>query len=429
MDNTLEEICISLEDLAQSILQAYSDDRTLLEIWGWNCPSLNRIDLARMANTISEKIRALNLNQIDETTKASLIHIPQRIRDFKSKTLAYLFNGHAAQAGPAYCSLIEWINTSISPIFSWEVLADNKAIPSQLSKRLKGINAELNEIVPDKTELEERIKLIKDATETAESLPADMEDLKAANLKVNKLFTDSSELYGKIDTIHKKSESQSVYLDHKKTEVDSLVSKCEEAYRITTTQGLAASFEKSASRLRLTMLFWIIGLLVSLIAGAYISYLRFKDLVAKLQTTDPNWGIICLDLVISIIGLAGPIWFAWLATKQINQYFRLAEDYAFKASTAKAYEGYKKEAARIDETFENRLFASALDRFEEPPLRFLENDHHGSPWHEFFQSPSFLKAINSVPELKGKFISLIQNGKNVKKTNGVEMNDTTTPEG
>lgn len=63
------------------------------------------------------------------------------------------------------------------------------------------------------------------------------------------------------------------------------------------------------------------------------------------------------------------MWFAWLATKQIGQRFHLAEDYAFKASVAKAYEGYRKEAARIDPEFEARLFGSALTRLDEAPLR------------------------------------------------------------
>ncbi len=46
---------------------------------------------------------------------------------------------------------------------------------------------------------------------------------------------------------------------------------------------------------------------------------------------------------------------------------------------AKAYEGYRKEAARIDPQFEARLFGSALTRLDEAPLRLVEIGSHGSP--------------------------------------------------
>ncbi|MNV99006.1 hypothetical protein D3C71_1943230 [compost metagenome] len=91
------------------------------------------------------------------------------------------------------------------------------------------------------------------------------------------------------------------------------------------------------------------------------------------------------------------MWFAWVSTKQIGQRFRLAEDYGFKASVAKAYEGYRKEAARIDEAFEAKLFSIALTRLDEAPLRTVEAETPGSPWHELFanakSNPEFLEKL------------------------------------
>ena len=65
--------------------------------------------------------------------------------------------------------------------------------------------------------------------------------------------------------------------------------------------------------------------------------------------------------------------------------FRLSEDYAFKASVSKAYEGYRREAANLDEAFAARLFSSALTRLDEAPLRLVETENHGSPWHELIK--------------------------------------------
>lgn len=98
-----------------------------------------------------------------------------------------------------------------------------------------------------------------------------------------------------------------------------------------------------------------------------------------------------------------PLWFAWLATKQISQRFKLAEDYDFKASVAKAYEGYKKEAAKIDEEFEARLFNVALTRLEEAPLRLVNSVNHGSPTHEVIEKTGLNKVgeriVNKVEDV------------------------------
>jgi outer membrane murein-binding lipoprotein Lpp len=416
MHSTLETICNSLDELSNSILAAYSEDKTLNEVWGWNYPPLNRHDLSNLSKNLSDRIRQNDINEIKDDLIPRLEEIPKRIGIFKGNTLTYFFNGHGQTATPAYISLIEWITTSLEPIFGWQVLHDNKALPNQLARRLRSIQSELNEIVPEKDDLKRQIDLIRDATAAAESLPTDMESLKEARAKVNKFSTDSAELYGKIDTYYNDVEKISKEIIDKKDEADKLVAQCEEAYKITTTKGLAASFDQRAKRLSNTMWIWVVGLLLSLVAGGLIGASRFESLIKAIQVANPQWGVIWMDFILSIIGLAAPIWFAWIATKQISQRFRLSEDYAFKASVAKAYEGYRREAARIDEAFEARLFSSALSRLEEAPLRLVDNDYHGSPWHEFFSSPAFQKALDAVPDLKDKFISIAKDG--IGKLNG-----------
>jgi hypothetical protein len=412
MHTTLENICKSLDDLSKSILSQYTDDRTMTEIWGWNHPPLSRIDLSNLAINLSIKIQENNISEIAPELEHTLEEIPKRIKIFKTTTLIYLFNGNGAQATPAYISLIEWITNLIQPLFNWQVLQDNRALPNQLAKRLRSIQAELNEIVPGKEDLKRQIKVITDATEAAESLPTDLESLKEARLKVDKFSTDAAGLFGKIDTYHKESDKTTKLINDKKEEADKLVSQCEEAYKITTTKGLAGAFDQKAEHLSSTMWYWVIGLLISLIAGSIIGSSRFKELAESLKVVNPHWGVIWMDFILSIIGLAAPIWFAWLATKQISQRFRLSEDYAFKATVAKAYEGYRREAARIDESFESRLFDSALSRLEEAPLRFVESENHGSPWHELLSSKSFQKAVKTIPEFKDKILEIAKDGVN-----------------
>ncbi|MGK4567754.1 hypothetical protein [Flavobacterium sp. 3HN19-14] len=405
MNKTLLAVVESLDDLEASIISAYSGDETMADTWGWHCPPLTRHDLAELASNLSQKITSANIQDIDKDQEDLLEFIPERIENFKSQNLPYLFNGNGKDAAPNYFSLIEWISSTLEPLFTWEVMQDNKALPKDLARRLRSIQSELTALIPDKEDLKSQIDLIQKATEAAETLPTDLENLKEARGKVDKFSTDSAEQFGKIGTYLNQIEKISKEILNKKEEADKLVSQCEEAYKITTTKGLAAAFDLRANKLSNSMSLWVIGLLSSLAAAMWIGYLRF-EIINKALEAKNNSEHIWIQVSLSVISLGAPIWFAWIATKQISQRFKLSEDYAFKASVAKAYEGYRKEAARIDTNLEKRLFTSALSRLEEAPLRLMEKEHFGSPWHEFISSSQFQDAMKSIPGFKDKVLSL-----------------------
>lgn len=404
----------SLEELASDINSLGSDKRTFAEIWGWNCPALTIKDLVSTASNLSEFIDRNSLNLLDNEVAERIELIPSRIAAFKKHTMGQIWGGNNAAATSAYMSLIEWITATLAPLSSWEALQDNKMLPAQLNRRLRSIQADIEEIVPKTEGLQEQIKTIQEAREAAESLPIDLSSLRESRAKVNKFSTDSAELYGKIDTYLKDSASHIENIRRSEAEAESLVRQCEEAYRITTSTGLAGAFDERAKTLYRNLIFWVFGLLAALVMGGLIGASRFETMSQFLTEAsskkDMHWGLIWMEFVLSVIGLAAPIWFAWLATKQIRQYFVLAEDYSFKASVAKAYEGYRREAARIDSTLEARLFSSALTRLEEAPLRLVGDDLHASPWQEFFNSPAFHKALESIPDLKADFVSLAKQG-------------------
>ena len=405
MNKTIENVVQSLDSLSEAIISAYSGDETMTETWGWNCPPLTRHDLAELATNLSTRIKDLNINIIDSDYAEELDEIPKRIDIFKQYTLPYLFNGNGKVAAPNYFSLIEWISSELEPLFSWEVLQDNKALPKELSRRLRSIQSELASIIPDQESLKSQIDTIQKATEAAETLPTDLEALKKARNTVNQFSTEAAESYGKIDGYQKQIVEITKLIEEKKGETDRLVSQCEEAYKITTTKGLAAAFDQRANKLSYSMWGWVVGLLIALIGGICIGSERFKVLNEAINA-QKDIGHVWVQIFLSILSLGAPIWFAWIATKQIGQRFKLSEDYAFKASVAKAYEGYRKEASRIDEDLEKRLFSSALDRFEEPPLRVMEKEHYGSPWHEVISSDQFKKALETFPELKEKILNM-----------------------
>lgn len=390
------------------------DSRTFNQMWGWNCLALTIEDLVAMASDLSRYIDKYGVEVLDADLADRIELIPSRIKAFKEQTMNQIWGGNNASAAPVYIALIEWIKSTLAPLSSWEALQDSKLLPAQLNRRLRSIQADINEIVPKTQGLQEQIKVIQDATEAAESLPVDMSSLKEAKTRVDKFSTDSAELYGTMSVYLKNAAAHMESLKASATQATGLVDQCEEAYRITTSTGLAGAFDERAKTLYRNLMYWVFGLLAALIISGVIGADRFRtmsDFLAKASTNKSlHWGLIWMEFILSVIGLAAPIWFAWLATKQIRQYFVLAEDYSFKASVAKAYEGYRKEASRIDSALEARLFSSALTRLEEAPLRLVGEDLHASPWQEFFNSVAFQKALESIPSLKTDFVALAKQG-------------------
>jgi hypothetical protein len=406
MHKVLESVCDSLDGLAQVVLRGWTDDRSLKEVHGWNQPALTRHDLAGIASGLADRIRRANVEEVDESVAKALAEVPRRLQLLHGDTVPNLFNGHGHQAAPAYMAALNWLDRLLEPVLYWRLVTDTKQMPVNIARRLRSVQAELDAIVPEKDSLHEQIRLIGEATEAAESLPADLESLRKARNEVLRISTESASLLGKIDEKNSNAEAALNAIVQSESEASRLIAQCNEAYRITTTTGLAASFDQRAKTLSRSMWVWVVGLLVALITGAIIGAQRVELLTNALGNQNPHWGVIWIHVVLSVLSVGAPLWFAWLATKQVGQRFRLAEDYGFKASVAKAYEGYRREAARIDEAFEARLFSSALSRLEEAPLRLVEETSHGSPWHELIASDAFRSAMEKVPSLRERFLNI-----------------------
>jgi hypothetical protein len=296
----------------------------------------------------------------------------------------------------------------ILPGIGWLAVPDSKSLPAPLARRVRAAQAQLSQLAPDLDGLRNQIEEIQAAHKVADSLPIDLQALAEARERLTKASTEALITEGKIKDAWEQSEKHLNLTKQKQEEAQKLVDQCEDAYKITTTKGLAGAFDQRASRLAFSMWGWVVGLIVALVLGSLIGAHRLEVLSAALQAPTPNWGGVAIQCVLSLLSVGAPLWFAWLATKQVGQRFRLAEDYAFKASIAKAYEGYRKEAARIDPDFEHRLFGSALSRLDEAPLRLVETGTHGSPWHELANSDAVRRALDAAPEFRDKLIDLLR---------------------
>lgn len=292
MDNNLEKLCEVLDELSGVVLNAWNDDQILKNVYGWNHPPLTRHDLANMPKEISQSLRSLRIQSLEDDIVNVINTIPDKIRTMYGDTVPYMFNGNGAQAIPIYISTLDWIRQVISPLVGWEVLQDNKAMPNQLSRRLRGIQAELENIIPNKDDLKNQIDLINDANEAAENLPTDLQSLKQARHQVSELEKDSSFDRKKISEHKTSVEAQLKSINELHEQAKQLIENCEDAYRITTTKGLAAAFDERAGDLKKSMRLWVGGLLLALCVGAWIGHERIQILTTSLTAPNLNWGII-----------------------------------------------------------------------------------------------------------------------------------------
>jgi hypothetical protein len=385
MDERIGQISSALRDLDSSIKAMTADDRTLLAMYGWNQPALNRHDLASMASALASRLDTADHSRLN--SKFDPQPFLSKINEFKMHTLPQLVGGSGSVCVPLYMALLDYIRSSFDPIFiknsDWEKLLEGGQLPRKVSGKLLSYKSRIKKFDEDFAELGNKIADINAAHDAATSLPTDMDELRDARDSVIEMRTsvEKSEALAKtaLDLINDLVDAMKT----KEAEATQLVKNTEDAYSAATTRGLGEAFQTRAQELTKSMGVWVGGLILALAAGAFVGTFRIKALQDLMMQKVPSEHL-NIALVLALISIAGPIWFAWIATKQIGHRFRLAEDYAFKASVAKAYEGYRREAARIDPMFSARLFGSALDRIDEAPIRFVESHTPGTPWHDIF---------------------------------------------
>ncbi len=446
MNPKLNELKEKLDNLHTALdgLKFQRDD--LIDLGAYTFPFLHSTDLVYFPKMLSEKISKMGKY---EPSNEDLDAIDSLIYDLDraQPNIDHITHGNSSVSQTAvysYLLSMLYISIEINELFSFAVLKDKDLLPKKIISRLELYHSGLASIEEKSGSIEGKIKTINEAYDAAENLPTTLKMLRDTNQEIDDLKRTSSSDYSEIekklklaqdgvqeieelkDTAAKLSQGAiseaKDYLSKLREEAQTYIDRCEEAFRTTTSKGLAGAFQDKAEKLNLSIRYWVGGLIAALIAGAGVGYLRLNALETYLSNPDSSGVKLAIQLILSFLSVGAPLWFAWLSTKQIGQRFRLAEDYEFKASVSKAYEGYRREAVQLDSDFSQRLFGNALTRLEEPPLRFVEEKTHSSPIMEMLSSDNFRKIVDDGGEKMDAILEKagLVKRKNVAKEEGVK---------
>lgn len=414
MNKKIESAIVCINDLAEAVRSATGEEKPMSVFLNWTAPALNRHDLAAMATGLSMRLSRVALEELPSPIEVGLSSIAAKVASFKGNPLQHLYNAqHFKNSLPVYFALIDYIDGLVKQLersdtpIDWEKVADAGLLPHKLVRRLRSVEARLALLDPQMEGLEEKVLLIQQAHDLAERLPSDLHDLNEARKQMTE--TQIGIKAGLLEIEKCKSEAEVALegMDGISDQARQVLDRCEEAYRAATTMGLASAFNSRANELKASMRIWVCGLIAALVIGSISGGIRIRVLSELMAGSSQDVGTLVMNAILAMISLAAPIWFAWLATKQIGQRFRLAEDYSFKASVAMAYEGYRNEALKLDGELQQKLFGSALNRLDEAPLRLIDGAQHGSPWDELFESDAVKRLSKLVPDIRERMATAL----------------------
>lgn len=319
-----------------------------------------------------------------------------------------------------FLNLVEKINKLEEAINTFE--ADHESIDSNVDwlSRLTTMRNEMEQAhktfessveekcAEHKTKIEQSLEgYNKFVNEKREEVQASVDELEQTKGDIQTASDEIQSKKSSVEAIAVECENDKKKVDAHQQKIAKILSDAEKALTSATSAGLAKEFEKQKDILKKKERFWVIALGVSLVLALVLTYCRLAALQELMVADKPVTGFVfVLNCLISIAAIGAPVWFAWLATKQVGYCFRLSEDYAFKAATAGSFEGFRREIESLTVDDENesndelrlKLLTTVLTRLDEQPLRYVDSKVHGSPFHEALLNRFKTKLEEKKPE-------------------------------
>jgi len=345
MDKVLLNIQNVLRQITDKVMKVMPNDEALgIHYKNWGFPGVSRVDLVDEARLIISLIEERGVddlgNQADRLQEYEL-----SLQYLLEDTVPYLVDAHAATAVTAYLFTLYGLRRVLESVLVRDVYAEANAICISSLKRAKHLELHLNSAENQSDSISAMMDKIRNAHDAADQLPADLDSLSNARKSVENIVQEIQKTMDEIKELSDKAKEYDVKFEQCSVKVDDTLERCETAYAASTSVGLATAFNERCKKLSLSMWFWVAVLAASLAAGYYLGSDQLHTLSKLFTLPDSPASMVMVNLMLAIISVGAPVWLAWLATKQIGQRFRLAEDYAFKASISRAYEGFRREAS------------------------------------------------------------------------------------
>lgn len=397
MNETLKSLANELEQMIAALNAISGDEPFSVASANWSFPGITKSELIESAEEILTSIRTRGREEIG-SGEPRLNDYIRRLTFLRANTVPNI-PGNAQAGVSAYLRTLDGLSKALAPYLrsDSETVIDINQSSKRINSQLRAMELRLNESTPRSERIVVMLDRIEHAYQAADQLPADLQSLKEDRERVSSLLSAAVDDYERIFKNKDLAIDVLSDLQAKAEEAQLILDKVGSAYAADTSQGLAGAFAERSKALSVSMWVWTAAFIAALCLGASFGSQRIHEIGDLLKNPAlTNWAL-GINLLLAALSVGAPIWFGWMATKQINQRFRLSEDYAFKAAVSRAYEGYRKEAARIDKDLEAKLLASALNRLDEQPLRFVETANYGSPWHELASSESVKMAMKNIP--------------------------------
>ncbi|WP_227104532.1 hypothetical protein [Chromobacterium rhizoryzae] len=374
---------------------------------GYNAPPIDRSDISYSFYVLIDLLESVDLSTVEDvdSQRDYIDDLTEKAKVLLSSHVPNLFS--SPHSSVALMSFVFAAEHQIASLINSDQLKGVLVLPTNLRRHVLSAQDRLNKAVGEINEIKNKVLKINSAYDAALNLPTTMSDLEAAVADIASSKNEVEAKKGQIDSAVHAAEKSSLLIAEKESQASILMENLNAAYVAATSQSLASSFSKRAKSLSYSVWAWTIILTAALFVAGYVTFYRFPEMKVLIES-DPTWRRVAISATLSFSQLAAPIWLAVVATKQIAFKFRLAEDYAYKASLAAAYQGYKHEANVLDPMLGAQLFSIALNRLDEIPLRLVEKDVHGTPLMELIKSQEFKDAVGVVPSLGERLHNILK---------------------
>lgn len=376
---------------------------------GWDLPPLGKDDLAQKLGQLISYIESHQFQESEDLDLA-LSGYHEKFKKWSETLLNHLYDRNYSRS--AICNFLILLVDTKDALELCDLGLRTGELQTRIlesKRRTEAIERRLASSEKSIGDVEKAAERIIEADKAAVQLPETLSSLKETGEQVSLIKNKAEQAQVVIQAAEASAKAKERFFAETEEQIKGLLEKSKSVLATATSSGLAGAFYDRKKELQKIGWIWTGALICALIGAIFAIWWRADQLFALLdRANEIGTFTLIANFVISIGFIGAPVWLAWLATKQVGYYFRLSEDYAFKASVSASYEGFMEEARGHDAEFEKKVLESTLERYDEPPLRFVDSRVHGSPYHELFESDEFKSAMKNIPGFKDNVLSAIK---------------------